>query len=289
MKIKLKLLDISLTSCFYSGNTSMYRTIPVGHKYPPPVTVSDKMEWDWNVSDNEDLVFYTDHFIQKPRFGHKKRVAWLLEPYCKQPDRYNWISKHNHLYNYVLTHDRSLLDRGENFIFCPGTGCWIEQENRRIDHEKNKIVSIVTSAKKNVPAHLKRHELINKYKDNIDVMGTGYRRIGAISDGLKDYMFHISMENQQRDFCFSEKLINPFMTGTVPIYYGMPSIGNYFDTRGMILFNNIDEIGDILKNLNENFYKSRLPYIKENFELSKKYILPEDFVFDKIMDLLSKI
>ena len=47
-----------------------------------------------------------------------------------------------------------------------------------------------------------------KHKSEIDVMGMGYKPIGAISDGLKDYMFHIAMENQQRDFYFTEKLIN---------------------------------------------------------------------------------
>jgi hypothetical protein len=246
------------------------------------------MEWDWNVSPNEELVFYTDFFLKNPQRGHKKRIAWLLEPYCKQPSTYEWMAKNNHLYNYVLTHDKYLLDRGENYIFCPGSGCWIEQENRHCDHIKTKLVSIITSRKKNVPDHLKRHELISNYKDKIDVMGTGYKPIGAVSDGLKNYMFHISMENQQRDYCFSEKLINPLMVGTVPIYYGMPGISNYFNTKGMILFNDICEIEEILHSINEKMYTSMLPHIKENFELAKKYILPEDYVFDTIMNLLKQ-
>lgn len=287
MKTKLKLMDKSIVSCFYSGNTSMYRTIPSGHKYPPPITVSERMEWDWNVSDNEDLVFYTDFFIPYPKMGHKKRVAWLLEPYCKQPHHYNWISVNNRLYDYVLTHDKHLLDKGENYVFCPAGACWIELENRKIEHNKSKLVSIIASGKRKVTDHFKRHELINKHKSEIDVMGMGYKPIGAISDGLKDYMFHITMENQQRDFYFTEKLINPIMTGTIPIYYGMPGVGNYFDTRGMIIFNDVGEIDDILKTLNIDLYKSMLPYAKANLELAKKYVLAEDHFFDRIMNLLN--
>lgn len=288
MKTKLKFMDKSLVTCFYSGNTSMYRTIPPGHTFPPPVTVSEKMEWDWNVSRHEDLVFYTDFFIPYPNMRHKKRVAWLLEPYCKQPHNYKWIMANNNLYDYVLTHDKALLDKGENYVFCPTGGCWIEPENRKIEHNKTKLVSIIVSRKKVVPDHVRRHELIEKHKNIIDVMGTGYKPIGAISEGLNDYMFHIAMENQRRDFYFSEKLINPLMTGTIPIYYGMPSIGNYFNTKGMIIFNDINEMDDILKSLNEDLYKSMLPYVKENFELAKKYILAEDYVFDEIMRLVNK-
>jgi len=286
-KIKLKLLDKSITSCFYSGNTSMYRPTPPGHSFPPPVTISNIMEWDWNVSPNEDLVFYTDFFIQYPQAGHKKRIAWLIEPYCKQPHNYQWIAANNHLYDYVLTFEKFLLDRGENFIFYPFGGCWIESENRTINHEKSNLVSIIASGKRKVSDHLKRHAIIEKYGNIIDVMGMGYRPIGAISEGLKNYMFHIAMENQQQDFYFTEKIINPLMTGTVPIYFGMPSIGEYFDTRGMIIFNDVHEMDSILNSLSVELYTSMLPYIEENFKRAHQYVLAEDNFFERIMNLLN--
>ena len=52
-------------------------------------------------------------------------------------------------------------------------------------------------------------------------------------------------------------------------YSFLPDIGNYFDTRGMIIFNNIGEMDDILKTLNVDLYKSMLPYVKANLELAK--------------------
>ena len=47
-KLKLKLLDNTFGHCEYSNN-------PL-----PPVSFSKYIEWDRNVSDSEELVFYTD-------------------------------------------------------------------------------------------------------------------------------------------------------------------------------------------------------------------------------------
>ena len=265
---KIKIVDSAFKHCQYHGQ-------PL-----PRVDTSKFMEWDWNVSPNEDLVFYTDNHIRNPQHGHKKRIAWLIEPRCKQPHNYEWIVRGNKHYDYVLTHDKQLLDRGENFIFYPHCGAWIEHENRKVTHDKTKLVSMITSAKRNVADHQKRHELIQRHSDVIDVMGRGYKPIEPISKGLIDYMFHIAMENQQGDYYFTEKIINPMLVGTIPIYYGMTTIGDYFDTRGMIIFNDINEIPGILNKLTPELYKEMLPYVKSNFKEAHKYILSEDWMIE---------
>tara|TARA_Y100000114_G_C11736092_1_gene316225 strand:+ start:369 stop:1208 length:840 start_codon:yes stop_codon:yes gene_type:complete len=267
-KIKLKLIDTAFAHCEYSNNPM------------PPTSFSKYIEWDRNVSDTEDVVFYTENNIRNVNVnGHKKRIAWLIEPYIKQRGNYEWLSENNHLFDYVLVNEKTLVDKGENFIFFPFGGCWIEEENRKF-HDKTKIVSIVCSHKKAVPDHHKRHELIQKFGHVIDVMGRGYKPIGSITEGLKDYAFHIAMENMRRDSHFSEKLINPIMTGTIPIYWGMPSIGEYFDTRGMIIMNDINDFESIYNSLGESLYKKMLPYAKDNFETAKKYILSEDWLYE---------
>ena len=84
----------------------------------------------------------------------------------------------------------------------------------------------------------------------------------------------------QDDYYFTEKVMNPIMTGTIPIYYGMSTIGDYFDTRGMIIFNDINEIPEILGKLNKKLYNNMLPFIKTNYELAQKYILSEDWMIE---------
>jgi len=276
-KLKLKILDDTFKHCDYSNNPM------------PPVSFSKYIDWDRNVSNNEELVFYTDANITNIKSGHKRRIAWLIEPYVKQPQRYDWVMKNSHLFEYILINEKTLLDKGENYVYYPFGGCWIETENRKVDHKKSKLVSIITSGKRNVPDHYKRHEIISKHSDIIDIMGRGYNPIEPISKGLIDYMFHIAMENQSRDFHFSEKLINPIMVGSIPIYYGMPSIDKFFDTRGMILFNEVNELETILKNLNKDLYNKMLPYAHENFKIAQEYILSEDWMYKNIFKQMSII
>jgi len=268
-----KILDNCFAHCKFSGNPTI------------PNNFSKNFKWNRNVGTNEDVVFYTDSFLHSSHIksGHKKKIAWLVEPYVKQPERYEWILNNNKLYDYVLTHEKKLLERGENFIFIPHGGGWILHDNRKLN-VKTKNVSIVVSGKKNVPDHYKRHELISRFKDKIDVYGRGYVKIEPIDIGIKDYKFHIAMENEQRDFYFSEKIINPILCGTIPIYYGMPSIGKYFDTRGMIIFNNINEIENIVNNLSDELYQSLLPYAKNNFDMAQEYILAEDWMYNNCFE-----
>lgn len=274
----IKIIDRTFAHCNFSNN-------PL-----PPVSVSKYIKWDRDISDNEDIVFYTDNDVfQVNNYpGHKKRIAWLIEPYIKQPQIYQWVSDNSHLFDYVLVNEKTLLDKGDNFIYYPFGGCWIETENRKL-HPKTKNVSIICSGKKRVPDHYKRHELINRWGEYIDVMGRGYQPIDSITDGLKDYAFHVAMENQRRDIHFSEKLINPIMTGTIPIYWGMPSIGDYFDTRGMIIMNDIEEFPNIYNELSGDLYKDMLPYAKDNLETAKQYILSEDWMYENIFEQMGII
>ena len=67
--IPIKLVDGGLKHCVYSSNPA----IPTYSKY---------IVWDRNVSETENVVFYTDDDILKPRaVVHHVRVAWLSEPF----------------------------------------------------------------------------------------------------------------------------------------------------------------------------------------------------------------
>ena len=60
---------------------------------------------------------------------------------------------------------------------------------------------------------------------------------------LFDWMFHIAIENVSRDDYFTEKLLDCFLTRTVPIYWGCPNISNYFDAEGIIHINTLNNNG----------------------------------------------
>ena len=102
-------------------------------------------------------------------------------------------------------------------------------------------------------------------------------------EGLRDYRFSVVIENCKRDYYFTEKLIDCFMTGTVPIYWGCPSIGEFFDTRGMILFDSADEAKEIIESLDKELYHSKEKFVKKNFNKAKEYIIPEDWIYRNIL------
>jgi hypothetical protein len=45
-----------------------------------------------------------------------------------------------------------------------------------------------------------------------------------------------AFENANYPGAFCEKLTDFFATGTIPIYWGNPDIGEFFDTNGIIIF-----------------------------------------------------
>jgi hypothetical protein len=50
------------------------------------------------------------------------------------------------------------------------------------------------------------------------------------------------IENVVDDCWFTEKLLDSFLSGTIPIYCGCPTIGDFFDLQGMLLFTSVDEL-----------------------------------------------
>lgn len=249
-----------------------------GHTNYSTLQESNSLSWDRTAYDNNDLVVFTDHNLVTVNPNIKTKIAWLLESTEITKNAYNWIRNNNHKFDYVLTYNKEFLDRNENFIFCPVGGCWINPSDQKI-YKKSKNISIIASNKKMTYGHRLRHEIINKFK-NIDVFGRAYNPIQSKLVGLKDYRYSIVVENTKVDYYFTEKLIDCFATGTVPIYYGCPSIGDFFDTRGMIIINSILDLDNIIYNLSENTYFDMLEYVKINFERMKEYLISENYIFN---------
>lgn len=253
----------------------------------------------WDNSDitmNDNHVIYTDYKLKDVNLNIPIRFAWIQESPVVNVDDYLWIEKNNHLFSYVFTHQKYLLDKNENYLFCPGIGTWIKNEDKNI-YIKNKLISIIASSKNYLIGHKLRHNII-KYKNNnniIDVFGRsmydgdiGYNPIENKIIGLKDYAFSIVVENVKQDYYFTEKLIDCFLAGTIPIYWGCPSISKFFNIKGMIIFDNIDDLDDILAELSYEKYNSMQKYIIENFEIAKKYNEPIEYIHKNYLQLFTK-
>ena len=105
------------------------------------------------------------------------------------------------------------------------------------------------------------------------------------SDGCNDFMFQIAIENGRLKNYFTDKILDCFITGTIPIYWGCPNIGDFFDERGIITFNTPDELKEILESLTKEKYRSMLEYAKINFEKTRdNHTNSDDALYKKIIE-----
>ena len=245
--------------------------------------VTEKFQWDRTLTSMDfSEIVYTDMYLGDVKPENKDvSIAWIIEPLEWSPQYYNTIKQLYKNYHKVLTHEKTLLDIGDPYEFVPFGCCWIPKNDQNI-YKKNKNLSIIASSKTIMKGHKLRHAAIEIFGDDMDVYGRGWNEIEAKLEGLKDYRFSVAIENCKRDYWFTEKLIDCFMTGTIPIYWGCPSIGDFFDTRGMLIFDNMDQFSKLLSELTEERYNEMLPYIHNNFDAAKKYLLPDEWVFSKI-------
>ncbi len=264
--IKLHLKDSSFAHCLYSNN-------PV-----PPKTFSKYIEWE-RILGKPKSTYYTDYHIKECNGG----FGWLLEPRELIPEIYSYVENNPDKFKEVFTHDRELLENSKvNTTFVPFGGCWIDRLDYAI-HTKTKNFSIIASGKRQLEGHMLRHQIIQGSGSNIDVYGNGYNFIKDKIEGLKEYRYHFAIENCKRDYWFTEKLIDCLVTGTIPIYWGCPSISNFFNTDGFIIFDTLSELKEKLKLCTVENYESKLPVIRENFELANKYLLAEDWIAENVI------
>lgn len=228
-------------------------------------------------------VFFTDlHLKDVDRIKNAQRkIAWILEPRAINSSIYDWIQYNNKKFDFVLTFDKELLDRGENYIFYPFGVTWIADRIPR-DYKKTKLISIIGSNKSMTPGHQFRKQVINYClnRNDVDVYGRGYNEISSKEDGLNDYMFSIVMENSQADWYFSEKLIDCFATQTLPIYWGC-NISDYFAKNSYIKFQTIDDLDRIINELTTDMYLEKKDTLRETQQLiyNKSMDVPERWIY----------
>ena len=109
---------------------------------------------------------------------------------------------------------------------------------------------------------------LSKYK-KVDMGGKYKNNVGIVKNKitfLSSYKFSIAMENSEGDGYFSEKIIESFLSGTIPIYYGDYMIDEYINPKAYILIKGEKDMQQKIEYIkkidkNDNLYKNIL---KEN-------------------------
>lgn len=210
------------------------------------------------------------------------------------------IKNHQHFDVVYSFNQRVLNECGNSELFCFGS-CWVltdklgnvtslrgEYENKFSIDDKNFKMSFVKSTKQFLPGHKLRFDVSDllNHDYGFETMYPDYIKPSNKMNLFKDSMFHLTIENSQFDNYFTEKIIDCFMSYTIPIYWGCPNINNYFNKDGIISFNTKEELRDILNNLTEEDYTKRIEAIKENYRIAYDNYA---FFFDKINDKIKKL
>ena len=234
--------------------------------------VSKHIEW---VKDGGEGTFYIDSTLPwawiDPKPGPK--YAWLLESKYITPQIVDAVKMNTQQYldafDVIFTHNQELLALHPKFKWVPAQGFWIKEPKI---YEKSKMISMISSNKRMCQGHIDRLEWVEALRDQVDLFGRGFREIELKEEGLCDYMFSVAIENGQYSTYFTEKLLDCFATGTIPVYLGAPDIGKFFNMDGIIPLS--EEF-----TVSEDIYESKKEAIQDNLEIAKTMEVLEDFIY----------
>lgn len=230
----------------------------------------------------DGMTIFTNRMLyEAPKVKSKYKVAVLMETRGNS-NAFKEYQKYKKYFDFVLTNDNILIDKYSPHVkFKPCGGSWIDRSNYKI-YEKNKLVCMLISNKKQLEGHILRHNIFHHFHDSnlINFFGTGVNR--PFDNKLlvtPNYYYQIVVENVRTKFLFSEKLLDALAVGSIPIYRGATTVGDFFDKRGIITFNTINELSSILKSISISDYGQRKEFIQSNMKKMLEYDIPEDWMY----------
>ena len=91
---------------------------------------------------------------------------------------------------------------------------------------------------------------------------------------ISKYKFTIAFENQSYPHYVTEKIVHPFLAGSIPIYWGCPKIAQMFNPAAFINCHDYNSLDEVV---------SRVQEIDNDHELYLKYATAPPFLSDSLM------
>lgn len=244
-------------------------------------------KYDVEISDNPDYIFYSSHGYEHLKYNCI-RIFFTIE---------NIRPNFNHCdyaigFDYINFEDRYLrcpiylLFDNYLELFKIAENKHLNKENFRI---RKKFCNMVCSNGLN-SERIKFYKLLNEFKQT-DSGGRLLNNVGgpvkSKLDFQKQYKFSIAFENSSSKGYTTEKIIDCFASGGIPIYWGDTLIQNIFNEKAFINgnnFNNYNDLIDYIKKV-DNDDKLYISYIKEPMLKDKNYLSKEhkklkDFIYN---------
>ena len=147
-------------------------------------------------------------------------------------------------------------DSGSNFISCPLYLAYdyckpFTYPIQITEVPSNGVCSIISS---DIPGSY-RYSLLTLLAEkgiHIDNAGRFNNNIGytipasysdpPILDFQRKYKLVLAFENAQLDDYITEKILNPFRAGTIPVYFGSKQISSYFNPKRFVQVTSVEEV-----------------------------------------------
>lgn len=253
---------------------------------------SEHIIWDRGLTERDRPLFFSHlkmKLVDHANVPKELCYGWIFESRGIDIACYKEVEEYIPKFNKVFTHNSNFLKKYDNCKWIPGGGIWVggrpdacQGEGNIALYNKTKLCSMVSSDKRMCDLHVKRIELIDSLKQNNRVETLHVVRpedsVPPIRH-LRDFMFSIVVENFIDELYFTEKILNCFATGTIPIYLGATNISQVFDTNGILQFKNIEELHKIVDSISLDLYYSKMESIKTNFNKVQEYKSIEDYIF----------
>lgn len=265
------------------------------------------VEWNRDWWDDERLapipgtrnIWYTDGHA--PRIPKHERpgittIGLLLEPPGMHPENYKTAREalDNGMLDVLFTHQPQEFDDSPAIAIYPLGGTTVHEADWSCSPlGKRACVSAIASSKRTLPGHILRHEIISDCKDipGFDAYGPDYTPVPLNRKGfyakaetcLKPYMYSVAIESVNTGYLLSEHVLDCFLTGTIPIYWGPPDALIYwgFDLNGVIVARDRETLSYAVKKMfwGRSYYIDRLGAIERNFLRALNFVSTEDWLY----------
>lgn len=244
------------------------------------------------------VTIHVDCKKRSPKSPQVFDVLYLCEPQPILPKMSEYALAHLDLFDLIVVSTDHLLGASPKIVPLEFGTAWVSPD--ALPHPKREGVSFLVGRKRITSGHRLRHEVWRRQEEirvpkNFFISNRGWPRrlswlegmpgldplpknpwhwpvLGDSKLPLFESHYHLAIENCESRFYFTEKLLDCFLTATVPIYWGCRNIGDYFDPRGILQARSADELIVACNAASVADYESRSRAIEENRRLARRFL-----------------
>ena len=185
-------------------------------------------------------------------------------------DRY--CQAHYRAYDYILTWDEDILNHVPNARKLIYIDPWITNEFK--EKEKEFEITFLSGVKNQTYGHnlrLNIYNMVSRIKiphDFYHIMD--FNRHLREDSLFSNSQFNIAIENSVHNNYFTEKVLDCFLTRTIPVYYGCPNIGNWFDIDGIIKVDSDEDLFNKVNDLDDKYYWKHYYFVEKNYTIARE-------------------